>query len=109
MDINIEIVKTRVDAKSRKLKAQWTIDYDSGLNGLRLPGNELSLIEPDASDTGYPYGVDCSDVNFSRLRKIEQWALGTFRKEDYLIAGPHREFLWFAEDKHRTLLLMKWS
>ena len=98
----MKIKKTTVNTPTRKLKATWTVEsYD---DWIPLLNNKLVAEDVELS-TGTKYLVVCNDCTQARQIEIVKWLIATFNTgyridEDYII---------FEEEKHRTLMLMRWS
>lgn len=106
MDIDIKIVKQRVETKSRKLKGTWLVndDWESFFS------QKVKIIPDDeVIDEDYPYGVTLQNVSSKRLDDIFFWVKDTYDQKDYNTTGNLDQYIWFAKERHRTLLLMKWS
>jgi hypothetical protein len=57
----------------------------------------------------FTFGVDSRLLSVSRRRDLFTWVEQTFNPDLYKIAGEFKACIWFEQEKHRTLLIMKWS
>jgi len=74
---------------------------------LQLPSNEFDVTND--FDRALPYGLQGQNVSFARLDRIRDWLANTFSSSAYELEGKFDQHIWFAEEKHRTLLLLKWN
>ncbi len=102
--MKIEIFKKRIQEKKRKLKAGWTMEYDS-----EYIHHDERYEVLDNGNRSHPYGVHCFNLYYHKLVEIEEWLRSTFNQQDYEVIGHPGFHLWFAEEKFRTLFLLKWS
>lgn len=106
--MEIKVIEKRVDIKTRKLKATWTVEYD---DVFRLPSNEFGVV--DNFDYYLPYGLDCWDVSFGRLLRVREWLEDTLPIGTYQLEykpdnnNPHK--IWLGKEKYRSMLLLKWN
>lgn len=103
--MDVKISKTRVNAKTRKLKATWTVERSEDF--FFPTSNKLTLAD-DASKE-FKYGLNASRCSFKRLYEIKDWLLDTFDASDVEFTGDCKELIWFKHDKMRTLTLLKWT
>lgn len=102
--MKIEIFKSRVKEQQRKLKARWTIEYDD-FDRFCDPRFEIY----DNSKRSLPYGVHCFNIYHDNLNGIDEWLKKTLDTKQYEVIGEPGLHIWFAEEKFRTLFLLKWS
>lgn len=107
-DVEVKVHKSRVAAKSRKLKATWTI----GMEVADIMGfsNEILIVPySERVSDEFPHGVNLRNVNTGRLGGIFSWLEETFSETSYNVGGQFDDKIWFKNDRDLTLFLMKWS
>lgn len=71
------------------------------------PDNRMPLLEDEGNK--FTFGVDSRLLSISRRCDLFEWVEQTFEPNLYKITGEFKEYIWFEQEKHRTLLIMKWS
>lgn len=99
--MDVEVEKTEVYTKSRKLKATWDLADLRTLTG--------KIYAVDEASKEYPYGVDLREVGFETVTNATSWVVVTFDAKTYQLEGQLTDFIWFSQEKHRTAFLIKYS
>jgi hypothetical protein len=98
-DVTVTVLKGRTTPESRKLKVDWAVT--------RMPFNELKVF--NSNGNGYNYSVGIENFSINGVRKMHKWCADTFSPTAYRVSGLYNNEIHFAVEKHRTLLIMKWS
>jgi hypothetical protein len=104
MEVKLEPIDVGIEP--RKLAGNWTVEsigdwFDSSLD------NTMPLLEGE--DNKFTFGVDSRLLSISRRRDLFDWVEQTFDPVLYKITGEFKAYIWFKQEKHRTLLIIKWS
>lgn len=91
-DIKFDIIKTRVNAQARTLKATWTFE---------TPAKE---IKTGVDKLHRPYAV-VKNYNYFEREEMNQW-LDKCCSERWCSLG---DTIWFNRAADQTLFVMKWS
>ena len=98
-----KLLHEEVEKRKRKLKCTWTVlDQLPG-----RPDNRMPLL--DDKSKKFTFGVDTRLLSISQRRDLFDWVEETFDPDLYKITGEFKAYMWFEQEKHRTLLIMKWS
>jgi hypothetical protein len=103
----VEIHKARPN-RPRMLVGTHFVNYNRNYNRLaRMVSNKFEVV--DDFSYAFPYSVDGDDVSFTRLKQVQAWLREFITQEFYTFDGEDNRIIRFAHEKHRTLLLLKWS